>query len=63
MKVSQAGKMDILWWINNTEDSFSLMQIPDCSFLKKTDASKSGWGSSFDKETTGGQFALDESLL
>ena len=63
MKVSQAGKMDILWWINNTEDSFSPMQIPDCSFLKKTDASKSGWGSSFDKETTGGQFALDESLL
>ena len=23
MKVSQAGKMDILWWINNIEDSFS----------------------------------------
>ena len=48
MKVSQAGKMDILWWINNIEDTFSPMQIPNCSFLLKT---------------TGGHFALDESLL
>ena len=63
MKVSQADKLTILWWINNTEDSFSPIQIPNCSFLLKTDASKSGWGAIFDKETTGGQFALDESLL
>ena len=63
MKVSQAGKMDILWWINNTEDSFSPIQVPNCSFLLKTGASKSGWGAIFNKESTGGQFALDESLL
>ena len=63
MKVSQAGKMDILWWINNIEDSFSPIQIPNCSFLLKTDASKSGWGAIFNKESTGGQFPLDESLL
>ena len=63
MKVSQAGKMDILWWIKNIEDSFSPMQIPNCSFLLKTDGSKSGRGAIFDKETTGGHFALDESLL
>ena len=60
MKVSQTRKMDILWWINNIEDSFSPIQIPNCSFLLKTDASKSRWGA---EETTGGQFALDESLL
>ena len=35
MKVSQAGKMDILWWINNIEDSFSPIQIPNCSFFIK----------------------------
>ena len=29
IKVSQAGKMDILWWINNIEDSFSPIQIPN----------------------------------
>ena len=63
MKVSQAGKMDILWWINNTEDSFSPIQIPNCSFLLKTDASKSGWGAIFDREATGGHFAQGESLL
>ena len=63
MKLSQAVKMDILWWINNTKHSFSPMQIPNCSFLLKIDAPKSGWGSIFDKETTGGHFALDESLL
>ena len=63
MKVSQAGKMDILWWINNIEDSFSPIQIPNCSFLLKTDASKSGWGAIFDREATGGHFALGESLL
>ena len=55
--------MDILWSINNTEDSFSPIKIPNCSFLLKTDASKLGWGAIFDKESTGRQFALDESLL
>ena len=55
--------MDILWLINNIEDSFSPIQIPNCSFLLKTNVSKSGWGAIFDKETAGGQFALDESLL
>ena len=63
MKLSQTGKMDILWWMNNIEHSFSPMQIPNCSFLLKADASKSGWGAIFDKETTGGHFALDELLL
>ena len=61
MEVSQAGKIDILWWINNVEDSFSPIKIPNCSFLLKT--FKSGWGAIFDKENNGGQFALDESLL
>ena len=55
--------MDILWWINNIENSFSPMQIPNCSFLLKTDASKSGESAIFDKEATGGHFALGESLL
>ena len=54
MKVSQAGKMDILWWIINIEDSFSPIQIQNCRFLLKADASKSGWGTMSDKETTGG---------
>ena len=47
MKVSQAWKMDILWWINNIEDSFSPIQILNCSYLLKTDASKSDWGANF----------------
>ena len=55
--------MDILWWINNIEDSFSPIQIPNCSFLLKTDASKSVWDAIFDREATGRHFALDESLL
>ena len=50
MKVSQAGEMDILWWINEIKDSFSPMQIPNSSFLLKGDASKSGWGAIFDKK-------------
>ena len=58
MKVSQVGKMDILWWIHNIEDFFTPIQIPNCSFLLKTDASKSGWNVIFDKETTDGHFAL-----
>ena len=48
MEVSQAGKMDLLWWINSTDDSFSPIKIPHCSLLLKTDASKSGWGAIFD---------------
>ena len=32
-------------------------------FLLKTDASKSGWGAIFGKETTCRKFALDELLL
>ena len=42
MKVSQAGKMGIIWWINNIEDLFSSIQIPNCSFLLKADASRAG---------------------
>ena len=42
MKVPQGGKMDILRWKNNIEDSFSPMQIQICSFLLKVDAVKSG---------------------
>ena len=61
INVSQAGKMDILWWINNIEDSFSPIKVPNCSFLLKTDASKSGRNAIFDKETTGRQFARDKS--
>ena len=49
MEVSQAGKMDLLWWINSTDDSFSPIKIPHCSLLLKTDASKSGWEAIFDK--------------
>ena len=55
--------MDILWRINNTEDSYSSKQIPNFIFLLKADASQLGWGAIFDKETTGGHFALDELLL
>ena len=55
--------MDILCLINNTEDSFSPIQIPNCSFLLKRNVSKPAWGAIFDKETAGGQFPLDESLL
>ena len=50
MEVSEAGEMDISWWINNIEDSFSLTQIPNCSFLLKTDVSKSDLSAIFDKE-------------
>ena len=63
MKVSQAGKIDILSWTNNTEDSFSPIQIPNFTYLLKTDVSKSGWDAIFDKEATSGHFAPDESLL
>ena len=42
---------------------FSPIQIPKCSFLLKINAPKSSCGAIFDKETTGGHFALDESLL
>ena len=54
MKDSQAGKRDILQWINNAEDSFSPIQISNSSFLLKTDAFISGWGAIFDKEITDG---------
>ena len=32
MKVSQAGKMDILWWIINIEDSFSPYKFKTVGF-------------------------------
>ena len=35
--------MDFFWWINNIGDSLSPIQTPNCSFLLKTNASKSGW--------------------
>ena len=63
IEVSQEGRMDIWWWINNLENLYGPMQIPSCSILLKTDAPKSGWGAIFDKETTGRHFALDKYFL
>ena len=63
MKVSQTGDVDISWWINNIKDTFSPIPIPNCSFLLKTDVSKSGLGAIFDKEVNCGHFVLDESLF
>ena len=56
------GKIDILWWIKNIEDSFCPIQLQTVYFIKNR-CFESKLGRIFDKETTGGEFALNKSLL
>lgn len=63
MKISQEGREDILWWLNNIGISFNPIHRKINEFALQTDASKTGWGAVFNRESTGGSFSLKESEL
>ena len=63
MKISQNGKDDIVWWLNNVEASGKHVDVVLPDMILYADASHEGWGAHLGTQTTGGRWTNEESLL
>ena len=61
--LTEPCKKKLTWWKNNIFDSGSPILGDNTTHTLSTDASLLGWGASFENESTGGQFNLEESKL
>ncbi len=62
MGISQKGKENLLWWLNNIENSFCNICQPPVDIVLYSDASLTGWGAALNNTSTGGQWSQLESL-
>ena len=60
MKVSSAGKDDIVWWYKNIANAFNFISGGNCEFVLKTDACLRGWGAVSNSMSVKGVFTFDE---
>ena len=60
MKVSSAGKEDIVWWYKNIANAFNFISGGNCEFVLKTDACLRGWGAISNSMSVKGVFTFDE---
>ena len=60
MKVSSAGKEDIVWWYKNIANAFNFISRGNCEFVLKTDACLMGWGAISNSMSAKGVFTFDE---
>ena len=60
MKVSSAGKEDIVWWYKNIANVFNFISRGNCEFVLKTDACLMGWGAISNSMSAKGVFTFDE---
>ena len=61
--LGSAARNDILWWSDNVMDIYDTIGKPNPTFVITTDASKTGWGASFEGVRTGGLFTAEETDL
>ena len=54
MDLSHRSALEIEWWIGNITNSFNYIQRPEVDNVMYTDASKKGWGVTYDNTSTGG---------
>ena len=62
MSISQKGKENRQWWLDNVETSFCDIGHPPVDAIIYSDASLTGWGAAMDEISTGGQWSHFESL-
>ena len=60
MKLSQRGKLDISWWLDNITSSGKTVVTTVPDFELFVDASSDGWGAHVDKVETGGRWNFHE---
>ena len=63
MKISQQGRQDIFWWLQNISRSCKHVSLSDVDFDLYTDASESGWGAHCRGAATGGRWNEEEASL
>ena len=63
MKLSIQAKEDLLWWIENIENSSKKIWIDNPTVVVYSDSSKTGWGGIYGNLTTGGNWSSEESLI
>ena len=61
--LTDSCKKELTWWKNNIFNSESPILRDNPTHTLSTDASLLGWGASFENESTGGQFNLEECKL
>ena len=60
MLISQEGKYDILWWLQNIHISKKDVSLTQVDFEIYTDASELGWGACSSMQTAGGRWTDSE---
>ena len=63
MVISQNGKSDIFWWLENIENSGRSIDFTHPDFTIFTDASEEGWGASLHDQHIGGRWDYQELQL
>ena len=61
MFISDKGKLDILWWMDNIRNSAKTVYLSDPDFDLYVDASEHGWGAHVGECETGGRWNNEES--
>ena len=61
MSISQKGRENLQWWLDNIETSFCDMGHPPVDAIVYSDASMTGWGAAMDEILTGGPWSHFES--
>ena len=61
MKISSAGKEDIVWWYKIIVNAFNFISRGNCEFVLKTDACLIGWGAISNSMSAKGVFTFDKS--
>ena len=59
MKVSFAGKEDIIWWYKNIANIFNFISRGNCEFILKTDACLMGWDAISNSMSAKGVFKFE----
>ena len=63
MFLSELGKQDILWWIQNVKKSGKHVELSPPDLVLYADASQEGWGAHTGNLVAGGRWTSQESLM
>lgn len=63
MTISEQGKQDLVWWLNNIQTSYSPVQHDNPRYVIYADASDIGWGAVMDNEKIQGEWDWSSSEL
>jgi hypothetical protein len=56
MSLTPEAKLELIWWVENIDDSFNVLTEPSPNFRLQSDASGLGWGATDGTTSIGGQW-------